>query len=150
MKISVCLCVLSIAVSMIGCGGEVSRVIGPENVADDPAFAAAVVEAKASFPEFVTAWRTKQRTNMFQVLKAFESEAGGLVYVWIEVTELIGGKVKGNLREIPEFSIGLNAGDKVTVDPDDIVDWLYYDYGGEVTGDYTADAYTAFLVKMRG
>lgn len=144
------LCVLSIAVSLVGCGGEVSRVSKPENVAEDPAFVAAVAEAKAAFPEFVTAWRANRGENMFQVLKAFESEVGGLVYVWIEVTDLAEGKVKGKLIENPEFPIGLDVGDKVTVDPDEVVDWMYYNYEGEVTGDFTSDAYTAYLSKERG
>ena len=150
MRAFVSLCVLGITVSLAGCFGEVSRVVRPENVADDPAFAEAAAQAKATFSEFVTAWRTKRRSNMFQVMKAFESEVGGLVYVWIEVTDLTGGVIKGKLREIPEFPIGLDVGDKVSVDRDEIVDWLYYNYGGEVTGDFTTDAYTAYLVKKRG
>lgn len=150
MRFFACFCVLSVAVSLSGCGGEVSKVVKPENVAGDEAFVAAVAEAKAAFPEFVTAWRTKRRSNTFQVMKAFESEVGGLVYVWIEVTDLVGGQIKGILIENPEFSMGLNVGDKVTVDPDDVLDWLYYNVVGEWTGDFTSDAYTAFLIKKRG
>jgi len=122
----------------------------PENVADDPAFAAAAAEANAAFPEFVTAWRANRGLNMFQVRKAYPSEVGGLVYVWIEVTDLAGGKIKGKLIENPEFPIGLDVGAKVTIDPNDVVDWLYYNYEGEVTGDFTSDAYTAYLSKERG
>jgi uncharacterized protein YegJ (DUF2314 family) len=147
---AMCVCVLGLMMVLVGCKRESALLAGPENVADDPAFAAAVEKARASFPEFVAAWRTTQRRNTFQVRKGFESEMGGIVYVWIEVTDLADGKVKGKLIEVPEFPIGLDAGARVTVSPDEIVDWLYFDIEGNVTGDFTTDAYTAFLVKKRG
>lgn len=151
MRVWSSLIVVIAIVFAVGCGKGASQVTAPEDVASDPAFAAAVEEAKASFSsEFVPAWRTKKNSNTFQVLVGYPSDVGGTVYVWIEVTDLAGGKVIGELAQHPEFTIGKEIGDKVSVSPDEVVDWMYYDIDGNVTGDYTTDAYTEYLIRKRG
>ena len=138
-----------LAALVVGCGGRPSMPDAPERLEDEPTWIEAVERARTRWPEFLDAFANQRRGKFFQVKHGFETDAGGTVYVWIRVATIARGSITGVIVDTPEFDIGKRDGDRVSIKEADIVDWLYYDFDGNVTGDFTTDVYNKILAKRR-
>ena len=101
--------------------------------ADDPGLVAAAAEAKRRWPEFVAAFNEQRPGRKCAVKYAAPIKGGGNEQIWIMVTALGSGTISGTLGNNPVENIGLKYGDAVTIQTDDVRDWLFTD-GQSLTG----------------
>jgi uncharacterized protein YegJ (DUF2314 family) len=104
--------------------------------ADDPGLVAAAAEARRRWPEFVAACTEPQPGRKCAVKYSAPIKGGGDEHIWIMVTALGSGTISGRLGNAPVADIGLKLGDAVTIQPDDIKDWLITD-GQTMTGGFS-------------
>jgi uncharacterized protein YegJ (DUF2314 family) len=109
-------------------GGNVVQLGG-----DDPGLVAATAEAKRRWPEFVAAFNELRPGRKCAVKNAAPIKGGGDEQIWIMVTALGSGTISGTLGNKPVEDIGLKLGDAVTIQTDDVKDWLFTD-GRSMTG----------------
>jgi uncharacterized protein YegJ (DUF2314 family) len=112
-------------------GGNVVR-LG----ADDPGLVAAAAEAKRRWPEFVAAFNEQRPGRNCAVKYAAPIKGGGDERIWIMVTALGNGTISGTLANDPVEDIGLKLGDPVTIQTDEVEDWLFTD-GQAMTGGFS-------------
>jgi uncharacterized protein YegJ (DUF2314 family) len=104
--------------------------------ADDPGLVAAAAEAKRRWPEFVAAFNEQRPGRKCAVKYAAPIKGGGDEHIWIMVTALGSGTISGTLGNAPAEDIGLKLGDAVTIQTDDVEDWLFTD-GQAMTGGFS-------------
>ena len=104
--------------------------------ADDPGLVAAAAEAKRRWPEFVAAFNERRPGRQCAVKYAAPIKGGGGEQIWITVTSLGDGTISGTLANAPVADIGLKRGDAVTIETDDVKDWLFID-GKSMTGGFS-------------
>ena len=104
--------------------------------ADDPGLVAAAAEAKRRWPEFVAAFNEQRPGRKCAVKYAAPIKGGGDEHIWIMVTALGSGTISGTLGNAPAEDIGLKLGDAVTIQTDDVEDWLFTD-GQSMTGGFS-------------
>jgi uncharacterized protein YegJ (DUF2314 family) len=87
----------------------------------------AIIKAKKSFDEFVNALTkpTESQTG-FSVKVPFPIENGN-EHIWISDVQLDSGKMIGFVGNVPEKVKNLTIGQKITIDKDNISDWMYLD-----------------------
>ena len=106
--------------------------------ADDPGLVAAAAEAKRRWPEFVAACNEHRPGRKCAVKYAAPIKGGGAEHIWIVVTALGSGTISGTLGNNPVENIGLKYGDAVTIQTDDVRDWLFTD-GQSMTGGFSIE-----------
>ena len=104
--------------------------------ADDPGLVAAAAEAKRRWPEFVAAFNEHRPGRKCAVKYSAPIKGGGDEHIWIMVTALDSGTISGTLGNAPVEDIGLKLGDAVTIQTDDVKDWLFTD-GPSMTGGFS-------------
>ena len=104
--------------------------------ADDPGLVAAAAEAKRRWPEFVAAFNQHRPGRQCAVKYAAPIKGGGHEQIWIMVTALGSGTISGTLGNNPVEDVGLKFGDAVTIQTDDVKDWLFTD-GQSMTGGFS-------------
>lgn len=103
---------------------------------DDPRMAAAIAEARAAWPTFVTAYTTPTRAQHDFVVKVRFTNGENAEYIWVMVTGLEGETITGTLGNEPAYLTDLHDGDVVTFPRDDVIDWIFFE-GEEMRGNYT-------------
>ncbi len=92
---------------------------------EDPEMEAAVDEAQRRFPEFQQAFaRRGDADSLFLVSAPFDHSAGVEV-MWVEVTAVGDDSVTGTLANEPYYVENIQKGDVVTVQREDITDWVF-------------------------
>jgi uncharacterized protein YegJ (DUF2314 family) len=104
--------------------------------ADDPGLVAAAAEARRRWPEFVAAFNEQRPGRKCAVKYSAPIKGGGDEHIWIMVTALGSGTISGTLGNAPVEDIGLKQGDAVTIQTDDVKDWLFTD-GQSMTGGFS-------------
>ena len=102
---------------------------------DDAALAAAAAEAQERLPEFVIAFEQKRKGQNFAVKKGFEFD-GKIEHMWVEVKS-IDSAIHGVLANDPKVIRSMKSGDAVTVQTDEVEDWIYTN-GKENIGGFQA------------
>lgn len=97
---------------------------------DSAEMAAAVAEARANWPEFLTAFQSSTTKEMFSV-KAPVTEGGNTEFIWISVRAISNGQIHGMLANDPVALGDLKIGDFVSVAEADVNDWCYASPSGE-------------------
>lgn len=92
---------------------------------DDPRMAAAVKEARESFPEFASAFAGRSDPEQPFIIKARFQEGEKVEYMWVLVTEIRGQEIRGTLENIPNELVGPKKGDVVRVPVAELNDWVY-------------------------
>jgi uncharacterized protein YegJ (DUF2314 family) len=103
---------------------------------DDEEMKAAVAEAWRRWPEFVAAFNRRRAMQGFAVKVPFH-EGQEAEYMWVEVSNLDGNTIHGNLVSKPAMVSDLKLNDKVTVSLDDLNDWIFSD-GKQMVGGFTS------------
>lgn len=97
----------------------------------------AIREARSTLDEFTAAFRLRQVDHSGYALKVmYPDQVGGHEHVWITDLSLEDGVFSGIVGNVPEYTIEVEAGQYVTVNPEAISDWMYLD-GGVLRGGYT-------------
>ena len=105
--------------------------------AEDPAMNAAIEKAKATIDDFVRAFQAqKAGAKDYYVKKPFSTPAGEMEHMWIEVTKVEDGVLKGHVANEAEETREVKMGQAVSLKTSEISDWKYQD-GNKLIGGYT-------------
>jgi uncharacterized protein YegJ (DUF2314 family) len=115
---------------------------------DDPEMAACVTEAQATLGE---AWRVIERKDKGEppVFKVRFQEGDRIEFMWVNGIRRRNGVIEGVLQNEPNFLKKVKEGQRVTIKPDDIVDWMYSSDEGTV-GAYSVRLLARRMPRERG
>lgn len=93
--------------------------------ADDPQMQAAVAEARERWPEFVAAFEARDPSAELPfMVKAPFGNGDDVEFMWIAVTGIENDVIYGTLENEPHNIPGMNVGDRVTAQVENLNDWL--------------------------
>jgi len=96
----------------------------------------AVSEARKTVPVFIAALKHPAKgQHDFEVKKPF-AKNGEVEHIWLSDVEYSGHRFHGLVDNHPSKIKGLKFGDRVSVNPDEISDWVFVDHG-RMVGGYT-------------
>ena len=141
-------CVLAGALVLSGCATQVTHPLGrtvrrpgtePEyfQVAEkDAEMDRAVRMARRHLRTFITALQNPSAGQRdFEVKKPFV-QGDHVEHIWLSDVQYSGKRFHGRVDNKPQEIKGLKMGTRVSVNPDEISDWLYVD-NGKLVGGYT-------------
>ncbi len=116
-----------------------SRTKSPDRVIhvseNDPKMNAAIDKARASVDTFIAALQSpKPGQTGFNVKKKFE-DGSKVEHIWLIQVTYDGTQFQGIVNNDPEMVKNVKFGQKVTVTPAEISDWMYLDNGKMVGGE---------------
>ena len=108
---------------------------------DDPKLVAASVEARKTWPRFVTAFEKHMRDEDREEGRNFSVKApissnGNTEFIWVTVTCIENEIIYGKLGNEPVSLEGMREGDLVRFPVAEVDDWVYTD-GSDVVGGFT-------------
>jgi uncharacterized protein YegJ (DUF2314 family) len=120
------------------------------NTADEPelynvpnqhaAMRDAVTKAQKTVHQFIDALEHPAPGETdFEVKKPFV-QSGEVEHIWFSDVKFLGGRFQGAVDNVPEEIKGLKLGQVVSVNPDEISDWMYIK-SGKLVGGYTIRAH---------
>ena len=101
---------------------------------DDPRMKAAVDEAKRRWPEFLEAYAARDGESF--AIKAPVSDGRNTEFIWIEVAEVDGENIAGDLANDPVDLQFMKLGSRVRTTFDKLNDWAYIK-DGDLVGGFT-------------
>ena len=105
---------------------------------DDPRMAAAVEEAIERWPEFVREFNNREEADSEKyIIKAEFTENGKSEFMWVTVTALDSGSVRGILMNDPHELMDVHRGAEVEIGLERLNDWLYPGEDDEPVGGFT-------------
>lgn len=116
--------------------------------ADDPALAAAMVRARATFKYLwrELTWEYRRivpALDLAAVKAAFKDDRGDDVeHMWLGEIAFDGDHITATLLNDPNDLKSVSAGDRITLAPEELEDWMYVS-GGHVYGAFTVHAMRA-------
>jgi len=114
---------------------------------DDPLLLEAVAKARETWPALVEALDSGLGENF--AVKAPVSAGGNTEYIWISVTGTEGGRIYGILANQPADLGNLKQGSKVSVQVEQLNDWIYISPEGKPIGGHTIEALNKTLARKR-
>lgn len=103
---------------------------------DHAAMHRAVIQARKTVGEFVAALKhPAQGQQDFEIKKPF-IQNGQVEHIWLSDMQFVGNRFQGQVDNQPRKIQGLKLGQLVSVNPNEISDWLYIDHG-KLVGGYT-------------
>lgn len=108
---------------------------------EDERMNAAISEAKQTLPLFLDAYvkRTPSQSG-FHLKVRFGTEDSG-EHVWIKDVDSSMGELRGTIANEPKMA-GIEFGQRITFDKEQVTDWMYVD-NGYLVGGYTVKAVRA-------
>jgi uncharacterized protein YegJ (DUF2314 family) len=104
------------------------------------AMQAAVAKARKTVRQFIgTLQHPMPGETDFEVKKPFV-EKGNIEHIWLSDVRFVGGRFQGKVDNEPVKISGLKPGQVVSVNPDEISDWVYIK-NGKLVGGYTIRAH---------
>lgn len=104
---------------------------------DDEIMNQAIAEANKTFKNFDDAFKQPQEGyESFAIKVKFDTEDGGGEHIWIGDLTSDGKSYSGTVNNEPQLTKAVKFGDRVTIDPKTISDWMYLDKG-VLRGGYT-------------
>jgi uncharacterized protein YegJ (DUF2314 family) len=96
----------------------------------------AVTQARKTVGEFITALKHPAPGQQdFEVKKPF-IQGNEVEHIWLSDVRFVGNRFQGRVDNQPRKIRGLKLGQLVSVNPNEISDWLYID-NGKLVGGYT-------------
>lgn len=92
--------------------------------ASDPRLAAAALQARSQWPDFVGAFRNKAKGQNFAVKVPFV-DGDDVEHMWVEVEEINGDTIKGTLANDPALVHNYKSGQTVEVSAKNLDDWIF-------------------------
>ncbi|HEX4202564.1 MAG TPA: DUF2314 domain-containing protein [Chthoniobacterales bacterium] len=100
----------------------------------------AVTKARKTVRKFIDALeRPTPGETDFEVKKPFVQK-GEIEHIWLSDVKLIGGRFQGKVDNVPAKITSLKLGQVVSVNPNEISDWVYFN-NGKLVGGYTIRAH---------
>ena len=100
----------------------------------------AVVKARRTVGSFIAALKNPQPGQRdFEVKKPF-IQGNVVEHIWLSDVRFVGNRFQGRVDDQPERIQGLKIGQLVSVNPNEISDWVYID-NGTLIGGYTIRAH---------
>lgn len=100
----------------------------------------AVLQARKTVGTFITALQHPSPSQQdFEVKKAFR-QGNEVEHIWLSDVRFVGNRFQGRVDNTPTKILGLKVGDLVSVNPDEITDWVFID-SGKLVGGYTIRAH---------
>lgn len=104
---------------------------------EDAAMNAAMAKAKETFPDFVTALRSRNPAHRdFAVKKPYATPGGIDEHMWIDNIREVAGGFEGTIANEPNDTRLVKYGQEVRFTPAEISDWKYVD-GDLLVGGFT-------------
>lgn len=104
---------------------------------DDAEMNAAIAQAKATFPQFVSALREKKPScRDFGVKKPYATPSGGQEHMWIDDVAEVDDAFEGTIVNEAYDTIEVRNGQRVRFSAAEISDWKYVD-GNVLVGGFT-------------
>jgi uncharacterized protein YegJ (DUF2314 family) len=104
---------------------------------DDAAMDRAIAKARQTHAQFASALAKRASGQRgFAVKKPFAVPQGGQEHIWINDVTWDGSAFHGVIDNEPVDTKAVKQGDRVTVRPQELSDWMYID-GRRVVGGYT-------------
>lgn len=104
---------------------------------DDEVMNQAIAEANKTFDHFNVAFKQPQEGyESFAIKVKFDTEDGGGEHIWIGDLTSDGKSYSGTVNNEPQLTKTVKFGDRITIDPKTISDWMYLDKG-VLKGGYT-------------
>src|SRR5262245_30775876 len=104
------LATLLLALTATGCGGsDDDRVV--TLTTGDPSIAAARAKAQANWPEFLTAFGSRDPDLTYSVKVSIPTPSGDQEQLWLAVTSINGEAITGTIANDPVSDVGLKFGD---------------------------------------
>ena len=143
--------ILLIFILLLGCGGQAQTKTEREgepaiySVTDEDAqMNAAMQKAKETLPKFTEALLdNRPETRNFALKKAFATIDGGKEHIWISNISWQGTQFMGIVGNVPNKIPSLALGDSVSIESDEVSDWMYLE------NDVLAGGYTIRLLYQR-
>ncbi len=103
---------------------------------DDPRMKAAIEKARATVDKFIAAMKVLQPgQNSFSV-KMASTDGKNTEHMWLTAISYDGTNFHGTVNNSPDKVNSVKMGQKATVAPSDISDWMYVD-NGKLVGGFT-------------
>jgi uncharacterized protein YegJ (DUF2314 family) len=107
---------------------------------DHAAMHHAVIEARKTVGRFIIALKHPATGQQdFEVKKPF-IQGNQVEHIWLSDVRFVGNRFQGQVDNQPRKIRGLKLGQLVSVNPNEISDWLYVD-NGKLVGGYTVRAH---------
>ena len=87
----------------------------------------AINKAKKSFNEFIIALTKPTKSQIGFCVKVPFPNDNGNEHIWISDVQFDSGKMIGFVGNVPDKIKNLTIGQKITIDKDNISDWMYLD-----------------------
>ena len=97
----------------------------------------AIAKANNSIQEFITALESDNPDlDFFAIKQKFITRDGGGEHIWVQDIKLVDSEFIGIIGNEPVYTNAIQLGDTITIDRDNISDWMYYEYD-KIVGGYT-------------
>ena len=114
-----------VALALAGCGKKPPIDQMRYVDSDDPRMNAAMDQARSSVKTFTAALKSpKPGQTAFSVKMAF-TDGGGTEHIWLAPVTYDGTSFRGTVNNEPQIVRSVKMGQKVTVAPAQISDWMY-------------------------
>ncbi len=142
----------SLSVFMGGCNlfhlaGEIGNV---KNYSEsDERMNTAIAEAQESLPLFVEVLQAPGplQTAFSIKVKLLVDEDGGAEHLWVDDITYNNGQFAGFVANEPVYVKNIHLGDSITVNTEDVSDWMYFD-GDRLVGGFTIHVYLDGLSEV--
>ena len=128
--------ILLLCLLTFGCAPRSPVPSTPTTSSTDVELEAAIEQARASLDTFIAKITTPHADRTFVAVKVrFTPPGESPQDIWVDEVTYTGGILRGNVGDdIP--ALKLEAGEKITVDEDDILDWMIVE-DGKLIGGFT-------------
>lgn len=117
--------VLAVLVTIVGCGKKSPADKVTYVADDDPRMDAAMKKARSTVNTFTAALNSpKAGQSAFSIKMAF-SDGTNAEHMWLIPVRFDGKKFHGTVNNKPEKVSNVKIGDKVSISPAEISDWMY-------------------------
>jgi uncharacterized protein YegJ (DUF2314 family) len=102
----------------------------------DPAYRAAIAEARSSLSEFRLRCKEASETGALAFIKKEVRWGEHRALLWLSPVRLVGDDFEGTVFEVPAEFDSLRTGQIMSVESDEVLDWMVND-GGRLHGGFS-------------
>ncbi len=110
----------------------------------DGELATAIATARRTLPEFWQRWRANEPQETGYAVKVFVGDQFGAEQLWVSRLQGRDGRVHGIVDTRPLRTRFVQAGQRIDIRPDSIVDWMYF-RNGRMVGNHTGRVMLKYL-----
>ncbi len=104
----------------------------------------AVATARRTLPEFWQRWRANEPQETGYAVKIFVGDQFGAEQIWVSQLQARDGRILGVVDTRPLRTRFVQAGQRIEIRPDSIVDWMYF-RNGRMVGNHTGRVMLKYL-----